>query len=638
MSKFKSILVTLLFLTTFACAEVTVNSLFNDHGILQHGIDIPVWGHADNGEKVSVEFCGQKVSTRAKDGKWSLKLKPLKAGGPFEMTISGSNTIKIEDILVGEVWVCSGQSNMERPLGARDGQRDILGSKEAIATANLPLLRQYKVERNIAYGPQDDANSKWVICTPQTAADFTAVGFFFGRELQEKLNVPVGIIFTAWGGTEAEAWTSAIGLKAMPEFDDIVAKVKNSGNMDQATLEKEYHQDLENWFQKDPGTNSPKPWYLPDTNISDWKTVKLPVSWEDSGLGNFDGIMWYGKVVELPADWAGKEAVINLGLIDDMDSTWINGVKVGSTWQWTTPRSYKVPAGVLKAGKNYIAVRNFDRAGGGGFRGKPEQMSLNCTSAREKTISLANEWQTKTTITNAGMPTIIANTPHMATVLYNGMLAPLQPYAIRGVVWYQGEENNNRTKQYQTLFPIMIKDWRSKWNQGNFPFLFTQIAPYRNMTPELREAQLMALTKSPNTAMAVLTDVGDANDIHPINKEPVGHRHVLAALALAYGYNIEYSGPLYKDMKVKNNKAIISFDHIGNGLLAKDGPLKGFTITGADKKFKPANAEIKDNTVIVWSDEVTEPVAVRYGWTNVPDVNLFNKEGLPASPFRTDIE
>ncbi len=638
MKKTLTIALLLLLPCSFSYAEVTVNSIFSDHAIVQHGINIPVWGNADNGEKVTVEFCGQKISAKAKDGKWKVFLKPLIAGGPFKMTISGSNQIKINDILVGEVWVCSGQSNMDRTLGPINGQRAIIGSEEAIKNADFPQIRQFKVEKKIAYIPQETTNSKWTICTPQTAAGFTGVGFYFARELHQKLDIPVGIIFSAWGGTVAEAWVSEEGLKPLPEFDEFVKKAKKAGNMTPVELENQYYKDLKNWFQNDPGTNSPHPWYLPDTDTSEWQTVKLPVSWANSGFSNFDGIMWYAKTVKLPSDWSGKEATLNLGRIDDMDTTWVNGIKVGVAWKWTTERSYKIPAGILKAGKNYIAVRNFDRGGDGGFRGKSDELSLTCTSSSTTKIPLANEWKFNTTITSDGMPTMIGNSPNIATVLYNGMIAPFQPYAIRGVVWYQGESNNNRTKQYQTLFPSLIKDWRDKWQQGNFPFLFTQIAPYWKMKPELREAQMLTLSKSPNTAMAVLTDVGEANDIHPINKEPVGKRHALAALALAYGYDIEYSGPLYKGYEISGNKVTISFTHAGSGLIAKNGPLKGFTIAGVDKEFKPAQAEIKGNTVAVWSDEVTTPVAVRYGWANVPDVNLFNKEDLPASPFRTDIE
>ena len=628
---------------SLAYSEITVNSLFSDNAVLQHGIDLPVWGKANNGENITVEICGQKKSTVAKDGKWSLRLSSLPTGGPYTMTISGNNTITISNLLVGEVWICSGQSNMERRLAPLPGQRGIIGWEEAVANADFPQMRQFFIEKKTAFTPEEDANSKWTICSPEELlAVFSGVGFFFGRKLHQDLNVPVGLIFTAWGGTVAEAWTSAEALTAMPDFNESVDIVNLMAQSDPQDVMQTYMGLLENWYQKvDTGSNPESPWYLPTTDASQWDSITLPLSWEDSGMGTYDGVMWYQKVIDLPEDWAGKEAVINMGPIDDQDTTWINGIKIGNKSVWTDQRTYQIPTTVLKAGRNVIAVRVLDTGGGGGFRGKPEQMSINCPTAEQKVISLATEWKYKATadkLTFISMPTRPIDNPNMPTVLYNGMLAPLQPYAIRGVIWYQGESNNNRTKQYQTLFPLMIKDWRNRWQQGNFPFLFTQIAPYKDMSPEIREAQMLTLYKSPNTAMAVTTDVGDANDIHPIDKRPVGERLALAAEALAYDHKIEYSGPLYSGVEINGNKATLSFNHIGSGLMAKDGPLKGFVIAGPDKEFKPANAEIQGDKVVVWNDEIAEPVAVRYGWANVPDVNLFNKEGLPASPFRTDIE
>jgi sialate O-acetylesterase len=334
----------------------------------------------------------------------------------------------------------------------------------------------------------------------------------------------------------------------------------------------------------------------------------------------------------------GKEALLHLAEIDDADTTWVNGVKVGETDVWTTRRNYRIPVGGLKAGRNVITVRVLDTGGNGGFMGREGQLKLDTPG--EPPVPLAGEWHCREGCSLAKVPAPPqkpGESPNTPTVLYNAMIAPLQAFPIKGVVWYQGESNNGRTKQYQKLFPLLIADWRRVWRGGNFPFLFVQIAPYRDMSPEIREAQFLTLKKSPYTAMAVITDAGDADDIHPARKEVPGERLALAARALAYKEKLEFSGPLFKAMKIEGGKAVVSFTHTGGGLMAKDGELKGFTIAGADKKFVPAKAEIKGRTVVISSGEISSPTAVRYGWSNVPDVNLYNQEGLPASPFRSDV-
>ncbi len=449
-------------LVSTARADVRPNALFSDNAVLQRDKAVPVWGTADPNEAVTVTFNGQaKTATAGADGAWMVNLDPLKAGGPFEMTLAGKNTVTLKDVLVGEVWICSGQSNMEMGL-------PMLGNPAEIAGANFPNIRLYTVRRNASLSPQTLPARTWKPTTPETISaegtwtGFSAAAYYFGREIHQKLGVPVGLIESAWGGTYAEPWTSRAALAGAPEFQALV--------------------------------NGP-----------------LPKS-------------------------------------------------VGAT----TPGA-----------------------------------------------------------------------------LYNGMIAPLLPYAMRGVIWYQGESNAllyERAIQYRQLMPLLIADWRKNWGGQDFPFLFVQIAPYRDMVPEIREAQFLTLKKSPNTALVVTTDAGDANDIHPKQKQPVGERLALAARALAYGEKIEYSGPLYDSMQVAGNRATVNFSHIGSGLDAKDGPLKGFTIAGEDKKFVPAMAVIQGKTVVLSSDAVAKPVAVRYGWATVPDVNLINKEGLPASPFRTDTE
>ena len=441
-------------------AEVKPNVLFSDGAVLQRGQNVPVWGTANDGEKVTVEFAGQTATTTAQGGKWKLELKPLEAGGPFSMKISGDNEVTVNNLLVGEVWVASGQSNMEWTLNA-SFQPEVEKPK-----ANFPQIRMITAKKVASLAPLDEIQGKWQECSPQTAGGFSAVAYYFARDLHAKLGVPVGIISTSWGGTPAQAWTSAEGFEGQPEL---------KGYADQ-----------------------------------------------------------------------------------------------------------------LKAA--------------------------------------------------AGKPPEKGPGPHFPSALYNAMIAPVVPYGMKGVIWYQGESNAGQSKQYQTLFPAMIADWRTKWKLGDFPFLYVQIAPFKGQPPEIREAQFLTLAKSKNTAMAVITDYGDANDIHPKQKAPVGNRLSLAARALAYGEKIVYSGPLYKEMKIVGSEVGISFDSTGGGLVAKDGDLKGFTIAGADGKFVPAKAVIKGDVVVVSAEGVSDPKSVRYGWDNVPDVNLFNKDGLPASPFRTDVQ
>jgi sialate O-acetylesterase len=440
-------------------ADVKPNILFTDGAVLQRGQNVPVWGTADDGEKVTVEIAGQTATTTAQGGKWKVELKPLEAGGPFSMKISGDNEVTVNNLLVGEVWVASGQSNMEWTLNA-SFQPEVEKPK-----ANFPQIRMITAKKVASLTPLDEVQGKWQECSPKTVGGFSAVAYYFARDLHAKLGVPVGIINTSWGGTPAQAWTSAEGFEGQPELKGYADQIK-------AAAEKPP--------EKGPG-------------------------------------------------------------------------------------------------------------------------------------------------------------PHFPGALYNAMIAPVIPYGMKGAIWYQGESNAGQSKQYQTLFPAMIADWRTKWKLGDFPFLYVQIAPFKGQPPEIREAQFLTLAKTKNTAMAVITDYGDANDIHPKQKEPVGNRLSLAARALAYGEKIVYSGPLYKGMKAAGSEVAISLDSTGGGLVAKDGELKGFTIAGADGKFVPAKAAIKGDDVIVSAEGVAEPKAVRYGWENVPDVNLFNKEGLPASPFRTDL-
>ena len=366
----------------------------------------------------------------------------------------------------------------------------------------------------------------------------------------------------------------------------------------------------------------------------------LPATREKAGYPNFDGTFWFRRTVDLPEDWDGSDVELHIGAVDDNDTTWVNGRLAGATTGWDVPRVYRVPAAALRRGANVVAVRVLGSGGGLWGGNDPMRLVVNA-GGKTNSIPLAGAWLCKqgVSLRDVGWPPTDYNLSQYApTVLYNGMIAPLMPYAIRGAIWYQGEANVGRARQYQTLFPAMIADWRRGWGEGEFPFLFVQITPYRDMTPEIREAQLLAWQRTTNTAMAVTIDCGDANNIHPSHKQPVGARLALAARALAYGEKMEYSGPVFKSMKIEDANAVLCFTHMGGGLAAKDGPLKGFTIAGADKVFHPARAEIRGETVVVYSEAVSKPVAVRYGWDRVPEGNLYNRAGLPASPFRTDVD
>ncbi|HEY5550872.1 MAG TPA: sugar-binding domain-containing protein [Opitutaceae bacterium] len=629
-------------------AALQLASPFGDHMVLQRGMPVPVWGTADPGDKITVAFAGQKKSATADSaGKWRVTLEPLKASAqPRDLVVSSGNqkskiqNRKFTDVLVGEVWLCGGQSNMERQIGLRSGQQPIVNWGAEVAAATRPLIRQLYVTQSHALAPQETVTASWSVCSPDTVVDFTAVGYFFARDLHAALGVPVGIIHSSWGGTPAEAWTSAAGLAGFPEFSATLDLLRESAaNSDENR--RLFAEKLEAWFRaNDPASNDPA-WRSPGLDTSEWKPINVPALWEEQGFGDFDGIGWYRRKFDVPAAWAGKDLELKLGAIDDIDTTWVNGSEVGGISGYNLPRDYRAPATILKPTGNLIAVRVLDTGGGGGLWEPRGPVSIAPADGSAEPVSLKGTWLLRFSAPLAREnrpPADVNQSPSAPTVLNNAMIAPLAPYAIRGATFYQGEANAGRAVQYRTLLPAMIADWRRMWGQGDFPFLFVQIAPWRGMGPEIREAQLIAWKNTPKTAMAVTIDVGDAEDIHPANKEPVGARLALAASAVAYGERIEYSGPVYRKFTVKGRVAMLDFTHVGGGLVAPGGTLVGFTIAGADGVFHPAQATIFEDSVIVSSPAVAVPAAVRYAWANVPVGNLFNRAGLPASPFRTDVK
>jgi sialate O-acetylesterase len=623
---------------SLAVSDVRLPDVISDHMVLQRDITVKIWGWADEDEAVTLRFNNQVRETVAgKDGKWQISLEAMPAGGPFDMTVEGKNTLKLNDILIGDVWICSGQSNMEWRV------KNSNNAEEEIAAADFSKIRLFDVKRRMSEIPLEDlTGEKWQLCSPKTISEFSAVGYFFGRELHKDLNVPIGLISTNWGGTVVETWMSSETISKFSEFDDKITKLKSLNIAEMATKKDQLQKDWENKIDgSDIGLR--QKWFLLEEPGDSWKDMLLPQKWENAGLKGFDGIVWFMYEFELSEKESENELQLHLGPIDDTDFTYINGTQVGHINNaWQEPREYLVDAKLLKPGKNVICVRVIDYAGGGGIYGEPEDMFY---VSSEKKVSLAGTWKYK-----AGTDEIPENLnigPNsFPTLLYNGMVHPLISHGIKGAIWYQGESNASRAFQYRKLFAGMITDWRTKWDQGDFPFLFVQLANFRQPLPEpgestwaeLREAQNMAL-ELPNTGVAVIIDIGEANDIHPRNKQDVGLRLSLAAKKVAYGQDIVYSGPMYDTMNIENDKIRIKFKHTGSGLMVKDpyGYIKGFAIAGEDRKFVWARAYRDGNDVIVYSDQVKNPVAVRYGWADNPhDVNLYNIEGLPASPFRTD--
>lgn len=618
-----------------ARAIVAPNPLFCDHAVLQQGREVPVWGTAAEGEAVTVAIAGRSATTTASAGRWLVRLPDLPVGGPYTLTIRGTNTVVLQDVLVGEVWICGGQSNMERQLGPRDGQKPIIGWERDVATADLPRLRHFGVAQTLSPVPLAEVKGRWLVCSPATAPEFSAIGFYFGRALLAARDVPIGLVHSSWGGTPAEAWTSGETMRSIPGQEAALALLAEQAR-DPAGAAVRYRQMLDGWCRAhDTGSNPAAPWSAAQLEADGWAKTTEPSLWEAQGLPAFDGVVWFRKEFELPASAANGEALLTLGAIDDIDTTWINGVEVGSTYLYSTAREYRVTAGLLRAGRNVVAIRVVDTGGGGGLWGKPEALVLHPLAGAP--VPLAGEWLRKVSVSMADSgypPASPASGSNVPTVLHNGMIAPLQPYAIRGAIWYQGEANNARPQEYRRLLPATIADWRRGWGQGDFPFLFVQIAPYNTMSPELREAQLQIWQETVATAMVVTTDCGDAEDIHPADKRPVGERLALAARSVAYGEKVEGSGPVFASAAFEGAQVVLRFTHLGGGLVAPGGQLRGFGVAGADGVFHSAEAVIFGDTVVVISAAVPTPVAVRYGWANVPDCNLFNAAGLPASPFR----
>lgn len=642
----------LLLLPIAAEATVRLPRFVADHMVLQRDAPVPLWGWADAGETVMVTFKGQQYPAKPAPGtgRWQVSLPAQKAGGPYTLTISGQNTLTLRDVLFGDVWLASGQSNMEWPL------RDAVNGTQEVKAADFPQIRLLSVINTPAFTPQTDIRSAagWQVCGPSTVTWFSAVAYFFGRELYRKHHVPIGLISSEWGGTPAEAWTSANALRPLADFTPALDELAHQTGSGEAVTQ--YYAAREAAFQakllaRDAGRrNGPDGgWASPTFDTRAWATMPLPGNWENlpapAELRDFDGIMWLRREVELSVAEAQKPAVLHLGQIDDADSVWVNGVPVGGQSGWDIYRRYVMPARALRPGRNVLAVRVTDYQRGGGIAGSADSLRLDVAGRQ---LPLTGAWRYHIGFDLNTLPATERQqlVPYrQPAVLYNGMIVPLIGLGLKGVIWYQGEDNSERAAQYRTLFPTLIRNWRADWQRPDLPFLFVQLANFQADHPqpadyawaELREAQARTLSL-PHTGMAVAIDIGNRDDIHPRNKQEVGRRLALAAERVAYSDpKVVSQGPTPGPLEVAGNTVRLQLQANGSGLLLKEaGSTPSFAVAGADRKFYWATARLEGNTLVLSSPQVAAPVAVRYAWSNSPTPVLYNRAGLPAAPFRTD--
>lgn len=608
--------------------------------VLQRDADIPVWGWADPGESVIVELGGNTASTTADDsGDWKLELPAMEAGGPYTVTVSGNNEINVNNVLLGDVWVCSGQSNMETTM-----ERVSPIYLDEIANANYPDIRYIKTPTSNYYkGPLEDlTGGEWLSCSPETIWKYCAVPYFFGKHLHLEKGIPIGLINSSVGGSAAEAWLSEDAAQRFPEKLAEGLKWRDDSLVESTHAENKRINDESNTYHaaNDLGTQANPNWSDPSTDTSDWKPFQIPNYWRDTDLKGMAGIVWFRKEFDVPTELAGKPAKLLLGTIVDADTAYLNGQQVGRTYYRYPPRRYSVPENLLKAGTNTLVLKVQSYGNGEFTPDKPFDLHI-----EDQTIDLRGDWTYKLGVKSPPPSGKSVGFRGIPMSYYNPMIAPLHNARIKGFIWYQGETNAGRPDNYDQIMDAMITDWRAKWGQGNLPFIITQLANFMEAKDEpsdsgwalMRERQRESL-RIPNTGLAVIIDIGEWNDIHPLNKEDVGNRLALAARKLAYGEkDLVSSGPLYKSAEFKKGKAYITFTDVGSGLhISKGDKLEEFAIAGEDGIFVWAETKIKGDCVIAWNDDVPNPTTVRYAWASNPaKANLYNKEGLPASPFST---
>ena len=633
-------LLSLLFIAS-AQADVRLPRLLSDGAILQRDKPITIWGWADEGEAVNVRFGKQERHTQAKAGRWEVRFPAMKAGGPYTLTIQGNNTLQLQDIWLGDLWIAAGQSNMELPL-----RRVHYRYPTVIAETHLPKVRQFSVPLTYEFKqPREDyLQGEWKTATPDNLAGFSAVGFFFARDLHQQYGVPIGILSIAVGGSPVEAWMSEAALKNYPDYLAAANTFKNDDVLQKTITQDKANSDA--WYAKakaeDAGLNAKPVWSSPEASTADWKRFQVPGFVKEQGIEFTNGIIWFRKSFTLTAQQAQQSARLWLGCIVDGDETYLNGQLIGQTGYQYPPRIYDVPDGLLKTGTNEIRIRVTSYSGKPGFV-KDKDYALKLANEQ---IDLRGDWLYKIGM-HADAMQASTTLHYQPTSLFKAKLAPAFPFNIKGVIWFQGESNVGRWQEYEDLFTGMIGDWRAHFDQGNFPFLFVQLANF--MEPKtspgdsewarLREAQRKALAV-PNTAMAVAIDVGEWNDIHPLNKSAVGERLALAARQLAYGERkLLASGPQVKSIKRKGKTLVVRFDHVGKGLQIRGDTLQEVAIAGKDQVFVWAKAKLDGDKLIVWHDDIAEPVWVRYAWADNPaNANLYNSADLPASPFQISIK
>ncbi|MCD4710947.1 MAG: 9-O-acetylesterase [Bacteroidales bacterium] len=639
------LLLVLLAVVTVNGASLQLPNILGDHMVLQQKSFVKIWGWAEPAQAVKITTSwNEKTYSTVTDqqGNWQVSVSTGKAGGPYTVAIQADTIIVLGDILLGEVWICTGQSNMVWPLQSAES------AAEEIPLSDYPGIRLFTVEKHIAQRPNEDLNGSWELCSPETSAHFSAVGYFFGKMLHQELGVPVGLVNSSWGGTPSESWTSREMLSTFGDFDQQmeelygisdkeIEKAKRERVRMEAMIKKQRD------FDNRENIGFSKGWMNVEFDDSAWDIMACPAEWSSQEeIGMLEGVVWMRTGITIPDEWIGKPLTLELGPVDEMDITYINGVEVGTSRRvnnWNTPRVYEVPASLVTSEQLHLAIRIVNTHAQGGIFGNSEQLKIYpLENQKETPIILAGQWKYR--IAYRFQKILMMFNYRTPSVLYNGMLHPLKNMAIKGAIWYQGESNQSRAVQYRTIFPGMIEDWRATWMQGDFPFYYVQIAPYNYKqeytSAELREAQLLTLSKVKHTGMAVTMDIGNPDDIHPTNKRDVGRRLALWALVKDYGKELVFSGPLYREQTIEDGKIQVHFNCTGSGLLARGGPLTHFEIAGEDQVYYPAEAVIDGETIVVSAEEVTSPVAVRYGWSNTAEPNLFNKEGLPASSFCTD--
>ncbi len=643
-----------------AAAAVQLTPLFSDNMVIQRQAEVPIWGNAKPGEEIMITARNHTAVIRAgADGRWTDRLPSMEATNePFTITIAGAtNAVSLRNVLVGDVWLCSGQSNMQKPVGPWPGQRPVLNYEQEIAEANYPTIRLFNVEERQAFAPQSTCRGRWEVCSPKTAGTFSAAACFFARQLVRDNHVPIGLITASVGGTFAQAWTSLPALKNAPTYRGIADRGeelaifahtdKPLGGEEAGHLAQEFKRQW--WIEHDPGLVPGKEWTRPEFDDSSRKTMETPKNlWQYVGLPDFEGMIWYRRAFEMPTAWKGKDLVFSFSGYSQEAAFYFNGVNIGDRRIRESPDRFKIPAAIVREGKNVIAVRVIGVNGGGGITGDPKDLWLAPATDLKAKIALASEWPYRIglSLKEIGAFPLDYNAALPGT-LFNGMIHPLAPYALKGVLWYQGESDmtGGTHQHYRNVLRALIGDWRSLFGRKNLPFIVVQLpnvtAPDPDQTrvgnyARVREAQLAVALSTPNVGLVTTIDIGEPN-IHPVNKQEVGRRLAVMAEGTVYGRHIEYSGPLYAGMRVDGNVIRLRFVHAGNGLMTKDrGPLKGFAIAGKDGEYFMAHAVIRGDTVVVSSPRVPAPTVVRYAMADNPTCNLCNGAGLPASPFRTD--